>query len=140
MTARTTRNKRTRTGVALIAALDRTGLLPLWAKQSLVVLQPLTGNRLVDTAMLAHLGWLQRAPDFGPDAGDTLEVWFSVPARARLALCVGTVTLGGRLHLTFRYPRQLFSPDAARRFADCYLANLRFVAAARPPPLEPAAR
>ena len=130
VTAQTTRNKRTRTGVALITALDRAGLLPLWAKQSLVVLQPLTGNRLVDTALLAHLGWLQEAPTFGPGAGDTVEMWFSVPARAPLALCVGTVTLRGCLHLTFRYPRNLFGADAARRFADCYLANLHGIAAA----------
>ena len=131
VTAQTTRNKRTRTGVALIAALDRSGLLPLWAKQSQVVLQPLTGNRLVDTAMLAHLSWLEKAPAFGGDAGETLELWFSVPARAPLALCVGTVTLDGCLHLTFRYPRRLFGADAARRFADIYLANLRYVAATR---------
>ena len=131
VTAQTSRNKRSRTGVALIAALNRSGLLPLWAKQSLVVLQPLSGNRLVDTAMLSHLGRLEKPPAFGPAAGETRELWFSVPARAPLALCVGTVTLGGCLHLTFRYPRRLFSPDAARRFADCYLANLRYVRATR---------
>jgi NRPS condensation-like uncharacterized protein len=129
VTAQTTRNKRTRTGVALIEALHRTDLLGLWAKQSLVVLQPLTRNRLVDTAMLAQLGWLEKAPSFGPDAGETVEIWFSVPARAPLALCIGTITVAGCLHLTFRYPRRLFSPDAARRFAECYLANIRYIAA-----------
>ncbi|MDQ4133205.1 MAG: hypothetical protein M3179_08390 [Actinomycetota bacterium] len=128
VTSQTTRNKATRTGIALLAALERTGLLSLWAKQSLVVLQPLTRNRLVDTAMLAHLATLGEAPAFGPDAGDTVELWFSVPARAPLALCVGAVTVAGCLHLTFRYPRRLFGPDAARRFADCYLANVRGIA------------
>jgi NRPS condensation-like uncharacterized protein len=131
VTSQTTRNKRTRTGVALVAALARTGLLPLWAKQSLVVLQPLTRNRLVDTAMIAHLGWFPSGPTFGTDAGETVELWFSVPARAPLALSIGAVTLGGRLHLTFRYPRRLFSADAARRFADCFVANVRSVAEAR---------
>lgn len=131
VTAQTTRNKRTRTGVALIAALERTGLLPLWAKQSLVVLQPLSRNRLVDTAMLAHLGWLERAPTFGPDAGETLELWFTVPARAPLALSVGTVTVAGCLQLTMRYPRRLFDPDSAQRFAQCYLDSVREVADAR---------
>ena len=124
VTAQTTRNKRTRTGVALLDALDRIDLLGLWAKQSLVVLQPLTRNRLVDTAMLAHLGWFEDAPSFGEDAGQTTEIWFSVPARAPLALCVGVLTVAGCLHLTVRYPRCLFSADAARRFADCYLANI----------------
>ena len=128
VTAQTARNKRTRTGIALIDALDRIGLLGLWAKQSLVVLQPLTGNRLVDTAMLAHLGWFQDAPSFGEDAGQTSEVWFSVPARAPLALCIGTLTVAGCLHLTVRYPLRLFSADAARRFTDCYLANIHRVA------------
>ena len=131
VTSQTTRNKRRRTGIALVAALERTGLLPLWAKQSLVVLQPLIRNRLVDTAMLAQLDWLQEAPTFGPDAGETLELWSSVPARAPLALCVGAVTVAGCLHLTFRYPRRLFGPDAARRFADCYLANVRSIAEMR---------
>ncbi|MDQ4096563.1 MAG: hypothetical protein M3144_01670 [Actinomycetota bacterium] len=128
VTAQTSRNKRTRTGVALIDALNRTDLLGLWAKQSLVVLQPLTRHRLVDTAMLAQLGWFEEAPSFGADAGQTAEIWFSVPARAPLALCLGTLTVAGCLHLTIRYPRRLFSADAARRFADCYLANIRRVA------------
>lgn len=130
VTAQTTRNKRSRTGVALLAALQRAGLVPLWAKQSLVVLQPLTGNRLVDTALLAHLGWLDDPPDFGPGAGRADEVWFSVPARTPNALCLGAATVGGRLHLTFRYPPDLLGPEAVRRFADHYLANLRRVSAA----------
>ena len=130
VTAQTTRNKRTRTGIALVEALNRTGLLGLWAKQSLVVLQPLTRNGLVDTAMLAHLGWLECVPSFGEDAGQTTEIWFSVPARAPLALCLGTLTVAGCLHLTVRYPRRLFSADAARRFADCFLANIERVAEA----------
>ncbi len=127
VTAQTTRNRRTRTGIALMAALERSGLLPLWAKQSVVVLQPIVGNRLADTAMLAHLG-RQETPSFGPDAGETTGVWFSVPARAPRALCLGTVTISGRMHLTLRYPSRLFDSDAARRFADCFLHQLRLVA------------
>jgi NRPS condensation-like uncharacterized protein len=131
--AQTTRNKRSRTGIALIAGLARSGLLPLWAKQSLVVLQPLTGNRLVDTALLTNLGQVDEPPSFGPEAGETTEVWFSAPSRAPLSLCVGAVTLSGRLHLVLRYPRRLFGADAARRFADCYLAQIRSVAKSRMP-------
>lgn len=125
------RNQRTRTGAALIAGLRRTGLLSLWAKQSTVVLQPLTGNRLVDTAMLCDLGWIEEAPSFGPDAGETSELWFSAPARSPLSLCVGAVQTGGKLHLTFRYPHRLFGPDAARRFAACYLGHVGSVADSR---------
>jgi len=129
--AQRARNKRTRTGVALIAGLHRAGLLSLWAKQSSVVLQPLTGNRLVDTATLCDLGWIDDAPSFGSGAGATSELWFSAPARSPLSLCVGAVTAGGRLHLTFRYPHRLFGADAARRFAACYLGHLQSVADSR---------
>jgi hypothetical protein len=131
ISAQAARNSRTRTGIALIGALERNGLLALWAKQSIVVLEPLTGNRLVDCTVLCNLGWLDEAPSFGPDAGETVELWFSTPARAPLSLCLGAVTVAGRLHLTFRFPHRLFSADATRRFADCYLGHLRAVAASR---------
>lgn len=131
ITAQTARNQRTRTGVALIAGLERAGLLALWAKQSSIVLQPLTGNRLVDAAMLCNLGWVDEAPCFGPDAGEATELWFSTPARSPLSLCLGAVTVGGRLHLTLRYPHRVFGPDAARRFSECYLHHVRLVAESR---------
>jgi hypothetical protein len=129
--AQRARNQRTRTGVALIAGLQRAGLLSLWAKQSAVVLQPVTGNRFLDSALLCDLGWMDDAPSFGADAGETTELWFSAPARSPLSLCIGAVTAGGRLHLTLRYPHRLFSTDAARRFADCYLDHVRRAADSR---------
>jgi NRPS condensation-like uncharacterized protein len=129
--AQHTRSKRTRTGIALLAALERSGLLPLWAKQSLVVLQPPTRRRYVDTAMLAYMGWLHEPPAFGGEAGDTVEVWYSAPARTPTCLSVGAVVVGGCLHLVFRYPCVLFGPEAIRRFADCYLAALRDVSEGR---------
>ncbi|MFP5371560.1 MAG: hypothetical protein ACLGI3_12550, partial [Actinomycetes bacterium] len=116
--AQSVRNKRVRTGTALLAALQRYGLLPLWSKQSPVVLQPVTRNRLLDTALLADAG-PQQAPSFGPDAGETVHVWVSLPARSPLTLSIGAVTVCDRLHLVLRYPLRLFSDDAARRFADC---------------------
>lgn len=132
MNVQRARNKRTRSGVALIGGLQRAGLLSLWAKQSTVVLQPLTRNRFVDTAMLCDLGWMEEAPSFGPEAGDLLELWFSSPARSPLSLCIGTVATAGKLHLTFRYPHRLFGPGAARRFAACYLDHIGRVADSRP--------
>lgn len=125
-----TRNKRVRTGIALVEALERSGLLPLWAKQSLVVLQPLTRNRFVDTALFADLGWVDEPPSFGHGA-DVVDVWFSTPARTPECLCIGAVTVAGRLHLTFRYPKRLLGADAARRFVDCYLTQIRLVAESR---------
>ncbi len=128
ITSQTTRNKRTRSGIALVAALDRSGLLPLWAKQSLIVLQPLTRNSLIDTAMLTNLGWLDEPPSFGREAGETVDVWFSAPARAPGSLCIGAVTVAGRLHLVIRYPRRILGADAARRFADCYRRQVLLMA------------
>lgn len=128
--AQTHRNIRTRTGTALIDALDRHGLLPLWARQSVIVLQPLTANHLLDSAVLAYVGRLHEPPSFGEGAGDTVELWVSVPSRMPHGLSVGGAVVAGRLHLTFRYPRGLFHAEAARRFAQCYLAQLRLVATA----------
>ena len=127
----TARNIRSRTGTALIEALDRNGLLALWARQSVVVLLPLTANHLLDSAVLSYVGRLE-APSFGHRAGAASEVWLSTPARMPLGLSVGAATVSGRLHLTFRYPHRLFAPEAARRFAQCYLAQIRLVASARP--------
>ncbi len=131
ITSQKDRNKRFRTGVALLAALDRNGLLGLWAKQSVVVLQPLTRNREVDTALLANGGWLDAPPSFGEEAGATRQVWYSKPARTPQCLCIGAITVAGRLHLTFRYPLRLFGPDAARRFAEAYVDQIVSVAERR---------
>lgn len=124
VTAQTSRNRRSRTGTALLEALDRSGLLALWAKQSAVVLQPVTGNRDVDTAMLCNLGRLAEPPSFG-DGAETVEVWFSPPTRIPIGLSIGAATVSGRMHLVFRYPHRLFGDDAARRFAECYVHQLR---------------
>jgi NRPS condensation-like uncharacterized protein len=129
--AQSDRNRRTRTGTALLAALDRARLVPLWTKQSLVVIQPLTRNRLVDTAMVANLGRQEEPPSFGAEAGAVVRMWYSVPARTPVCLTVGAVTLAGRLHLSLRYPYRLFDAEAAGRFADCYLRHLRSVGASR---------
>ena len=131
ITAQKTRNKRVRTGVALLAALERNQLLPLWAKQSLVVLQPLTRNQHVDTAMLANLGWMAEPPSFGDGAGETTELWFSSPTRTPECLCIGATIVAGRLHLTFRYPHRLFGAGAARRFADLFVEHVVAVAEGR---------
>ncbi|HET7489250.1 MAG TPA: hypothetical protein VFJ85_15065 [Acidimicrobiales bacterium] len=128
VSSQTVRNIRTRTGTALIHALERNDLLPLWARQSVVVLQPLTANHLLDSAVLSYLGRLEPI-GFG-DAGDAVEMWISTPARMPSGLAVGGAMLGGRLHLAFRYPYRLFAPEAARRFAQCFLAQLRLVVAA----------
>lgn len=118
-----TRRKR-RTGTAVTEVLGRSPLFPLWAKQTLVTLLPPTGNRLVDTAMLCDLGEPAQPLSFGPDAGETVEAWFSPPARMPLGLAVGAVTAGGRRHLSFRYRRRLLGAQAAGRLVDRFLSEL----------------
>ncbi|MGH2809972.1 MAG: hypothetical protein ACRDIA_03705, partial [Actinomycetota bacterium] len=120
----TARNKECGMGTALIELMRVSRRLPLWVKQTSVALLPLTGNRLVDTAVISNLGGGQRAPSFGPDAGETTEMWYSMPARMPLGLSVGTATVDGRLHLSFRYRHRMFGPAAARRFAAVYLEQL----------------
>lgn len=130
--AQKTRNKRTRTGTALLAGLARSGLLALWAKQSLIVLAPTTQNQMVDTALLADLGWVDDIAGFD-DAGAAVEsVWFSPPARTPCCVCIGAVTVGGRLHLTLRYPHRVFDAEAAQRFGEMYLQQLKNVSAVGP--------
>jgi NRPS condensation-like uncharacterized protein len=131
VTTAAARNKRTRTGIALVAGLERAGMLGLWAKQSRVVLEPLTDHSRVDAAMFCDLERLDEAPSFGPDAGDIVELWFSTPARSPRILSIGAVIAAGRLHLTFRFPYRLLGPEAARRFADCYLGHVWKVAGSR---------
>ncbi|MDP8974776.1 MAG: hypothetical protein M3N28_00085 [Actinomycetota bacterium] len=133
LSAQTERLKKAGMGTALVGVLDRSGRLPLWAKRAMVTLMTVTGSRLVDTAMLSNMGQLGEPPSFGPEAGSTVEVWFSPPGRMPLGLTVGALTVGGRLHLSFRYRHRLFSADAVRLFADRYLAELEgLVANARP--------
>jgi len=127
VTAQGSRNKRNRTGIALIAGLERAGMLALWAKQSSVVLAPLTAHDQVDCAMFGNLGPIGRA-SFGPDGGEIVELWFSPPARSPRILCVGALVFDKRLQLTFRYPLRVLSADAARGFADTYVEQLRAVA------------
>ncbi|HVF14163.1 MAG TPA: condensation domain-containing protein [Acidimicrobiales bacterium] len=124
VTAQTRRMKRTGMGTALIEVLSRAQRYPLWLKEAMVTMMPLTGNRLVDTAMLSNLGPLTDLPSFGPDAGEVTEVWFSPPARMPLGLSIGAVTVVDRLHLVFRYRHRLFDDRSARSFAGSYLAEL----------------
>jgi len=133
VTAQTERMERENTFGALIEILARTASLPIWAKRAAPALLAVTGNRLVDTAELYYLGHLDRLPAFGPDAGETLGLWFSPPARMPLGLSLGALTAGGRLHLAFRYRHPLFSEAAASRFADYYLGLLAHLLGTLPP-------
>lgn len=128
VTAQTSRKKQSGLGTAFLEVLSRSWLLPLGAKQALVNLSDVLGDRLVDTAILSNLGRVEDPPSFDGEADDAAELWFSAPARMPLGLSVGAVTVANQLHLSFRYRCPQFDDDAARRFVDCYLAQLRRVA------------
>jgi NRPS condensation-like uncharacterized protein len=93
----------------------------VWAKQSVSPLLAFSGDRLVDTALLSNLGVIDEPPEFGPDAGATTEMWFSAPCRMPLGLSIGTVTIGGRLHVAYRYRHPQFDGEAVARFSARYL-------------------
>ncbi|MDQ4071043.1 MAG: hypothetical protein M3203_16470 [Actinomycetota bacterium] len=111
---------------ALMELLSKTARFPLWMKQPLSPFIWMTGNRLVDTAVLSNLGMVsdEELPDFGPEAGDVLGVWFSAPARMPCGLSVGAVGAAGKLHLAFRYRYPLWGPAAATAFADRFVTEL----------------
>lgn len=122
VTTQTTRKKRSGMGTSLLELLSWSWLLPLRVKQAII---DVFDDRFTDTAALSNLGRIEDPPSFGDDVGDTVEAWFSAPARMPLGLSIGAITIGGRLHLAFRYRHPQFGPDAARRFAECYLTQLR---------------
>jgi NRPS condensation-like uncharacterized protein len=90
-------------------------LLPTALKRRMQDLIPLTGNLVVDTAVLSNLGRIADVPRLG-DAGAVREVWFSPPGRMPLRASLGAVTLNGRLFLTLRYRHALFDAAAAAQF------------------------
>ena len=115
-------------GAALVEVLGSWRSLPLWSKQPLTTLLQLTGNRLVDTALITNLGGVSDPPDFGDEVGPVTEAWFSAPARMPCGLSVGAVSVAGRLHLSFRYRRPLLGDDAARRLAERFVADVHRMA------------
>lgn len=111
-------------GTAVLELLSWSWLLPLGVKQAAITVLE---RRFTDTAVLSNLGRIDDPPAFGSDAGDTVELWFSPPARMPLGLSVGAITVGGRLHLAFRYRHPQFGPQAAEDFAACFLTQLHTV-------------
>jgi NRPS condensation-like uncharacterized protein len=118
------RIKKGGTGAALIELLGGLPAVPVWAKHSVAPLTRFSGDRLVDTALLSNLGKIDEAPAFGPDAGETTEMWFTAPCRMPLGLSIGTVTTGGRMHVAYRYRHPQFDAAGVARFADRYAAAL----------------
>lgn len=129
ISGQTARVKDWGTGASLIEVLGAMPSLPVWVKQSLSPLLWVTGNRMVDTAVLSNLGQLDEPLSFGADAGAPTGLFFSAPGRMPCGLSVGVATMSGQLHISLRYRHPMFSQDAASRFADRYLKDLDRLAA-----------
>src|SRR3954454_20435227 len=87
--------------------------LPTAIKQRLQQLIPLTGDMVVDTAVLSNLGKLEELPG-------VTRVGFSPPGRMPLGASFGVATLGDRMWVTLRYRHALFDADAAGEFLGLY--------------------
>ena len=110
----------------LIDLLHNIRHLPLWARQALPRLLPITGNRIVDSTVLNNIG---RLPDPLPEGAELhiREWWFSTPCRLPMGMSVGSATFADQLHLTLRYSRQQFDEHGAWAFAELLLDTLEQV-------------
>jgi NRPS condensation-like uncharacterized protein len=90
-------------------------ILPTAVKRRMQDLIPLTGNVVVDPAVLSNLGRIDTVPHLG-DAGAVRELWFSPPGRMPLGASLGVVTINGRMFITLRYRHALFDATAATSF------------------------
>jgi NRPS condensation-like uncharacterized protein len=120
-TARSTRRIK-EDGVAglIVDLLEFPSVLPTGVKRRLQELIPLTGNLVVDTAVLSNLGRLEDVPRLGHEAGAVQAIWFSPPGRMPLGTSFGVATMNGELFVTLRYRHALFDAAAARAFAELY--------------------
>jgi NRPS condensation-like uncharacterized protein len=111
-------------GAALMDALGAWRPLPLWAKELLSPMLRVTGNRLVDTAVMSNLGAIHDPLRFGADGGEVDHVWFSAPTRMPCGVSVGAVTVGGALHVSVRSRRPMLGDKGAAAFSALFVATL----------------
>ncbi len=107
--------------IGLMGPVMAPGWLPVAVKRRIA--GPLC--RLVipftDTAKVSNWGHFRDPLSFG-DAGAAHGIWVSGPAPMPRGLSLTIVTVGDRLHLTFRHRHALFDTAAAQAFTDTYLA------------------
>lgn len=125
VTGQTQKYKSDETAGLLVDLLNLVQVLPGTVRKSLTNLMPLTGNFVVDTAVLNNLGRVPDIPDPAGKAGRITAIRFSPPTRMPMGVAVGVITLRGELTITFRYRRAQFDRFAAEAFRDNFLALLR---------------
>jgi NRPS condensation-like uncharacterized protein len=104
----------------IVDLLEFPTVLPTAVKKRLEQLIPLTGNMVVDTAVLSNLGKLDALPRLGDDAGDPKAIWFSPPGRMPLGASFGVATMNDELFVTLRYRHALFDAAGAAEFGGLY--------------------
>ena len=124
ITEQTRKYKSDETAGLLVDLLDLAQALPGPVRKQLTNLMPLTGNFVVDTAVLNNLGRVPDIPDPAGRAGRITAIRFSSPTRMPMGVAVGVVTLRGELTITFRYRRAQFDRFAAEAFRDNFLRVL----------------
>lgn len=122
ITGQTQKYKSDETAGLLVDLLNLAQALPQPVRKSLTNLMPLTGNFVVDTAVLNNLGRVPDIPDPAGRAGRITGIRFSPPTRMPMGVAAGVVTLRGELTITFRYRRAQFDRFAAEAFRDNFLA------------------
>lgn len=120
VTEQTQKLKGEETAGILVDLLDMVQLLPGTLRKALTGLMPLTGNFVVDTAVLNNLGRVPDIPDPAGKAGRITAVRFSPPTHMPMGVAVGAITLRGELTLTFRYRHAQFDRIAAESFRDTF--------------------
>jgi NRPS condensation-like uncharacterized protein len=80
------------------------------------------GTLMSDTSLLTNMGNFTDPPCFGGLAPE--RAWISGFAHMPRGLCVGAITVAGRLQLCFRYRLALFDDTAAAEFAAMYMNAL----------------
>lgn len=105
----------------LVDLLGLVQVLPSGLRKALTGLMPLTGNFVVDTAVLNNLGRVPDLPDPAGKAGRITAINFSPPTHMPMGVAVGAVTLRGELTITFRYRRAQFDKHAAEAFRRTFL-------------------
>ncbi len=114
--------RRNNRAYGLYDLLRDTRKAPLAVKRAAPWLIHLTGDRLVDTAMLSNLGRIPEPPTLA-DSGPS-ELWFSPPCDPSCSVSIGVATSGQRLALVTRYRYEQFDADAAEEFTDLLIAQV----------------
>jgi NRPS condensation-like uncharacterized protein len=131
ITEQTRKFKSDESGGILVDLLNMVQILPTPLRKALKGLMPLTGNFVVDTAVLNNLGRVSDLPDPAGKAGKITAIRFSPPTHMPMGIAIGAVTLRGELTVTFRYRRAQFDKHAAEAFKAMFLAQINDLLAER---------